>query len=226
MKKVIFGIFAHPDDEAFGPAGTLLMEKAAGNELHLICATAGEDGMNPDNLPNLADVRLDEWHRAGDLIGADGMYHLGYQDGMLSNHYYPEVAEQIHTIVNQVTENRDDIEIEFMSMDLNGITGHVDHIFIARVACYVYCTMKETDRRVTRMRLVCASHEEVPETNCEWLYMEAGRRDEEVDEIVDASAYLDIIKQIMHAHHTQRKDCEAHLARIGDRVAINHFIVL
>ena len=36
MKKIIFGIFAHPDDEAFGPSGTLLLETRSGTELHLI----------------------------------------------------------------------------------------------------------------------------------------------------------------------------------------------
>ena len=45
MKRVIFGIFAHPDDEAFGPSGTLLMETKAGTELHLITLTLGEAGI-------------------------------------------------------------------------------------------------------------------------------------------------------------------------------------
>lgn len=226
MKKVIFGIFAHPDDEAFGPSGALLMEKAAGNEIHLICATAGESGVNPDNVPNLAEVRLEEWRHAGTLIGADSMHHLGYRDGTLCNSNYLDMASKIDALVRNITKDRDDIEIEFMSIDLNGVTGHLDHIAIARIACYVFCNLKKTDPRVTRMRLACATREEVPETNCAWLYMEAGRTPEEVDEIIDASAHLDTIKQIMHAHRTQRADCDAHLARLGDHVALNYFLVL
>lgn len=226
MKKVIFGIFAHPDDEAFGPSGTLLMEKAAGNEVHLICATAGESGMNPDDLPNLAEVRLAEWRRAGELIGADSMHHLGYRDGALQNNNYHDIAGKIDEIVGHIIRGRDDIEIEFMTTDLNGITGHIDHICIARIACYVFCNLRENDARVTRMRLACISRDEAPDANCHWLFMEAGRTPAEIAETVDASAHLEKIKQIMHTHHTQRSDREAHLKRLGDRVAINHFLVL
>lgn len=226
MKKVIFGIFAHPDDEAFGPSGTLLMEKTAGNDVHLICATAGESGMNPDNLDNLAEVRLTEWQTAGNLIGADSMHHLGYTDGTLQNNHYHEIAAKIDAIVRQTISGRDGIEIEFMTTDLNGITGHIDHICIARVAAYVYCNLKEDDPRVTRLRLACITREQAPTANCDWLYMESGHPLHEIDETIDAREHLGTIIRIMRAHHTQREDCETHLKKMGDRVAINHFLEL
>lgn len=226
MKKVIFGIFAHPDDEAFGPSGTLLLEKAAGNEVHLICATAGENGTNPDNIDNLAAVRLDEWRTAGALIGADSMHHLGYTDGTLCNNDYFPIADAITQIIRNKTAGRPDIDIELMSIDLNGITGHLDHIAIGRIACYVYCAIKEADPRVTRLRLACITDGEAPSSNCDWLYMERGRTPTEIKETIDASEHLETIKQIMHAHQTQRADCEAHLKKMGDRVALNHFLVI
>jgi LmbE family N-acetylglucosaminyl deacetylase len=226
MKKVIFGVFAHPDDEAFGPSGTLLMEKALGNEIHLICATAGENGTNPGNLPNLGEVRLEEWKKACSILGADSMHHLGYTDGTLSNKDFHEMASLVDSIVHSIIGERDDIEVEFMSIDLNGITGHIDHITVGRVACYVYCNLKEKDPRVSRMRLACISREQAPTSNCHWLYMDAGRTLEEIGETVDASEHLEAVKQIMHAHHTQRQDCETHLREMGDDVAINHFLVI
>ena len=58
MQKILFGIFAHPDDEAFGPVAALLDEVEKGTELHLITLTGGENGTNPDNLDNLGEVRL------------------------------------------------------------------------------------------------------------------------------------------------------------------------
>ncbi len=223
---MIFGIFAHPDDEAFGPVGTLLMEKEAGSEIHLICATAGENGNNPDEVDNLGEIRLSEWQTAGELLDADSMHYLGYEDGMLSNSMYLEVAEKIQRIIGDAIAERDDIAaIEFLSLDKNGLTGHMDHIFISRVACYVFYTLKEADERFSKIRLSCLHADDFPDANHGWLYMDAGRTSEEIAETIDASAHLEKIKEIMNAHHSQRADCETVLAHQGDRIAINHFLV-
>jgi LmbE family N-acetylglucosaminyl deacetylase len=227
MKKVIIGIFAHPDDEAFGPCGTLLMEKAASNEIHLICATSGQSGMNPDGYDDLGAKRLKEWQAAGELLGADSMNQLGYQDGMLSNNLYMEVAGKIETIVAETIEGRSDIEsIEFMSLDLGGLTGHLDHIFMSRVACYVFYKLKAADERLSRIRLACLSLADVPASNTNWLYMDAGRAKDEVGETIDASEHLEKIDEIMRCHHSQRKDYETVKAARGDLIAVNHFVVL
>jgi LmbE family N-acetylglucosaminyl deacetylase len=226
MKKIIFGIFAHPDDEAFGPAGTLLMEKAAGNEVHLICATAGESGVNPDQHDALAIVRLEEWRNAGELIGADSMNYLGFKDGYLCNNDYHELADKITTIIERLTTDRDDIEIELMSMDHNGVTGHLDHILVGRVATYVFYVLKEKNKKVTRLRLACLPRARAKHENCEWLYMDAGRTPDEVGEIIDAREHLDEVIAIMRTHHSQRADGERHISVRGDDVAVNHFLII
>ncbi len=56
MTKHLFAVFAHPDDEAFGPSGTLLAETDAGTVLHLVLLTSGEHGINPGH-DNLASVQ-------------------------------------------------------------------------------------------------------------------------------------------------------------------------
>lgn len=226
MKKVIFGIFAHPDDEAFGPAGTLLLEKAGGNEVHLICATAGEAGVNPDRHEDLASARLEEWKSAGKLIGADSMHHLGFRDGQLCNNDYFDAVKKIEEIISEVTKDRADIEIELMSIDHNGITGHLDHIFIGRVSTYVFRTLKSHDSRVTRLRLACLPVEFANESNTTWLYMDAGRTPDEVGEIIDAREHIDKIYEIMRSHVSQRNDCESHIAAHGDKVGVNHFLII
>ncbi len=60
MNKIIVGIFAHPDDEAFGCSPTLIKEASEGSEIHLITLTAGENGCNPDGHNSLGDIRLEE----------------------------------------------------------------------------------------------------------------------------------------------------------------------
>jgi LmbE family N-acetylglucosaminyl deacetylase len=44
MFKTLLAVFAHPDDETFGPGGTLAKYAAEGAAVHLICATRGEVG--------------------------------------------------------------------------------------------------------------------------------------------------------------------------------------
>jgi LmbE family N-acetylglucosaminyl deacetylase len=227
MKKIIFGIFAHPDDEAFGPSGTLLLETRAGTELHLITLTAGEGGTNPDGYDKLGAVRLEEWRAAGKLIGATSMHHLGYHDGSLSNTSFLEAVRSIESLVRETIEQYDsEISIEFMSLDLNGISGHIDHIVTSRAACFVFYSLKRSGLPVTRIRLACIPHEMLPFPNIDFVFMEAGRPPEEIDEIIDARIVLDEVKTIMRAHHSQRGDGEAHIRRRGDNVAVNYFHVL
>ena len=225
MKKVIFGIFAHPDDEAFGPAGTLLMETKSGTELHLITLTAGEDGVNPDEHEKLADVRLQEWRKAGKLLGATNMRHLGYQDGMLCNTDHLQITDKIMRIVEETIAGRDDIEIEFMSIDLNGVTGHIDHIVAGRSACLAFCRLASKGLPMSRVRLACVSRDQFTRTNTDFCFMEAGHTPQEINETIDARQYLNEVLEIMRCHETQRKDAEAQIAALGDGVAINHFIV-
>ncbi|MEP6710509.1 MAG: PIG-L family deacetylase [Candidatus Saccharibacteria bacterium] len=226
MKKIIFGIFAHPDDEAFGPSGTLLLETRAGTELHLISLTAGENGTNPDNLPDLGATRLEEWHAAGKLIGATELHYLGFVDGTLSNMAFLEAVKRIEKIVRDVIETQtEDIEVEFMSMDLNGLTGHIDHIVAARAACFVFYKLKRQGLPLTRIRLACLAKEVVSEPNLDFVFMEPGRTADEISETIDARSVVDEVYAIMRTHHTQRGDGESHITNHGKNVAINNFIV-
>ena len=44
MKRSILLVFAHPDDESFGLAGTVLKYTRQGVPVDLVCATRGEKG--------------------------------------------------------------------------------------------------------------------------------------------------------------------------------------
>ncbi len=226
MKKVIIGIFAHPDDEAFGPSGTLMLEKDAGADIHLFTLTAGESGENPDGLQDLGQTRLGEWHAAGKLIGADSMHHMGYKDGTLSNLSLLEATEAVETKIRTLLKHCDSsAQIEFMCFDLNGISGHIDHIVASRLACLVFYRLKAVDPRLTRIRLFCAPEEAIPTMNVHWLYMEAGRRPDEVDEIVNATHLADRITEVIRCHHTQRGDGEGHIERRGSSLGMNYFLI-
>jgi LmbE family N-acetylglucosaminyl deacetylase len=226
MQKILFGIFAHPDDEAFGPVATLLKEVQAGTELHLIVLTAGENGTNPDNLPNLGEVRLQEWHAAGELIGATSLHHLGYIDGALNNADHLEIASRLDEIVQQTVSGREGVDIEFMSLDLNGYTGHIDHIVAARSACLAFYRLREQGLPMRRIRLACLPRDQVPAVNTDFVFMQPGFSPDMIDETIDGSEFIDRIHEIMQKHYTQRNDYAFTTSMKGDDLAINHFVNL
>lgn len=226
MNKIIFGIFAHPDDEAFGPSGTLLMETKAGTILHLITLTSGDAGVNLDDHANLGEVRLKEWHEAGRLMGAISMEYFGYKDGQLNNQSMIKITGRlIEHIGALIKDAPKDAQIEFMTLDLNGLTGHIDHIVAARAACLAFYTLKKSDQRFSRIRFSCIPESLLPAHNTDWIYMEQGRPVGEIGEVVDARTLHDEILEIVHAHHTQRGDGEAYTKNRGADLGLDYFLV-
>lgn len=228
MQKIIFGIFAHPDDEAFGPCGTLLTETRQGAELHLITLTAGDgdNSANPDNVNNLGSVRLKEWQASTRLLGATTAHHLAYDDGKLGNDQLVAIAETLEMIIAQAINGRDDIEVEIITFDLNGLTGHIDHIVATRSACLSFYRLQAQGLPLRRIRLYCLANDEYPSVDTGFVFMEPGRDLTEITEIVDARHILEDVKEIMRCHHSQRNDYETQIAKLGDKVAVDHFLVL
>lgn len=226
MKKVIFGIFAHPDDEAFGPCGTLVKAVREGTELHLFSLTLGEAGQNPDNVPNLGETREAEWRAAGKRIGAVSMRTLRRPDGHLDNNAMQEIsAELLAAIREEIAKTSDSVEVSFVTLDPNGLTGHIDHIVAARSASYVFHHLKHQGLPLTQIRYYCNSEAQTPEVNIDWIYADKGHAAHEIGETVDASEYHDEIIAIMREHHSQRSDYEYCLAKQGENLGIDHFLV-
>lgn len=226
MNKIIFGIFAHPDDEAFGPSGALLKAVHEGAELHLITLTAGDAGMNPDNVADLGKTRLAEWHRAGELFGAKSMHYLGYSDGQLNNLAMIEIGQKLISIITEaLKEAPANAPVEFMTLDLNGLTGHIDHIVAARATCFVFYTLKKEDPRFTRILFSCLTAEKYPLPDIGWIFREKGRTIDEIDKVVDAREFQSEITAIAKTHVSQRHDAEYFFKTTGEDLGMNYFIV-
>lgn len=226
MKKIIFGIFAHPDDEAFACAGTLLTESKNGSDVHLVTLTLGDAGVNRDDHDDIAAIREREWRRSGELIGAKSLHYLGYDDGCLCNQTMIDATKKLIDHVTSIMDAAStDSAIEFIAFDFNGISGHIDHIVASRAAAQVFYTLKARDSRFTKLRLVCLPETRQAEHSTDWIYMEAGRAKSEITEIVDARHYHDEIIEIIRTHHSQRGDGEYHINAYGADIGLNYFIV-
>lgn len=131
-------IYAHPDDEAFGNAGTILAARAAGVEVHYICATRGECGtVDAQYLHGHADVkslRTAEQIAAAEALDLGAVHFLNYRDSNMPgtpDNDHPEalvqapLAQVAQTVATFIDEIRPQYVITFPPY---GGYGHPDHI--------------------------------------------------------------------------------------------------
>ncbi|MEO7002674.1 MAG: PIG-L family deacetylase [Ktedonobacterales bacterium] len=124
-------IFAHPDDESFGMAGTLAHATMTGHPVAIVCATRGEEGQIADpslaTPENLGQVREKELRNAAAAAGVQDVVFLDYIDGHLAE---ADEQEAIGRIVYQLRRFRPAVIATFAP---NGGYGHVDHMAIHRL---------------------------------------------------------------------------------------------
>jgi mycothiol S-conjugate amidase len=82
--RTLLVVYAHPDDESFGNAGTIARYSAEGVAVHYACATRGEVGtVDPALLvgyPDIAALRTAELECAARALGLTAVHYLGYRD--------------------------------------------------------------------------------------------------------------------------------------------------
>ncbi len=142
QRRTLLAVFAHPDDESFGPGGTLARYAAEGVAVHLVCATRGEAGeTDPALLEGYADLgarRLAELQCAARVLGLASVHLLGYRDSGMAgavDNSHPDalvnapVAEVAGKITAHIRWLRPQVII---TSDPDGGYGHPDHIAIHR----------------------------------------------------------------------------------------------
>lgn len=230
MKRVMVGIFAHPDDESFGPSGTLLKLVRDDTDVHLLLLTDGEAGANPAQAPDLGKQRLDEWSRATELIGAKSTAALHFPDGELSHSMHIAIGASLHAEMHRIIESyADDIELSVMTFDLLGLTGHLDHIAASYLATHQFYSLKyDTPPHVHLGELwyYCLSREQAPATEWTDYYMPIGRDEKHINRVIDISDFLPAKYAVMDAHVSQVHDAQT-LKQLGDKLlSREHFYVV
>lgn len=128
----LMGIWAHPDDEAFGTAGSLARAVRAGHHVAIVCATRGEQGKIADDAlatpETLGRVREGELRAACAAVGVSDVSFLEYVDGHLAE---ADPDEAIGRIVRHIRRARPAVVTTF---DPKGMYGHRDHVAIHRFA--------------------------------------------------------------------------------------------
>lgn len=231
MSTRLAAVFAHPDDDTFGVAGTVALHAEDPTfRFVLIHATSGEAGMISD--PSLATretlgaVREEEDRRSWAALGRSPDRHewLRYPDHGLADVPFDELVERIAAILR---DERPDVVITFGP---DGITGHPDHITVGEATTEVFHALRAegTDgfRRLIRVaipqsmletwneRLIAQGREPMDPTQ---MYQPRGVPDASIGFSVDTSSAAQRIVAALKEHRTQASDFDS-LLSIDERL--------
>ncbi len=204
MHKVVC-IFAHPDDEAFGPAGTIA-KFAENGEVHLVCVTNGNDKNNGNK--KLVIIRDKELRESSKILGVKAVYCLKYPDGGLCNNKYHEVVGKIEKILKKIKPDT------LITFEPKGVSGHIDHVFCSLITSYIF---RET-RYIKKVLYYCMPKITSLLMKDYFIYFPPGYTKKDVDEVIDISKYWDLKIESIKAHESQKKDVERvlNLLRLGN----------
>lgn len=187
--KKVLAVFAHPDDEAFGPGGLMAKLAKDGSIIHLLCATKGEAGRN-------AGERDKELLESAKVLGIKKVEFLGFKDGEIGNN---DLAELERLITKKIRVFEPDLMVTY---DLNGISGHLDHIAVASATTQSFKKTKVAKHLY---------HGTIPKEYTDrmgdyFVYRPEGRKPEEIDLIIDIEEVWEQKVEAMLKHKSQFKD--------------------
>lgn len=155
-KRVLLAVLAHPDDESFGPGGTLALYSNRGVEVHLICATRGEVGtVSPEFMQghdSVAELRETELRCAAQHLGLAGVHFLGYRDSGMpgtSDNEHPNAlaATPVEEVAARITHYIRELKPQvLLTFDPVGGYRHPDHIAVHRATVLAFHAAGDPNR--------------------------------------------------------------------------------
>ncbi|MCS6773649.1 MAG: PIG-L deacetylase family protein [Anaerolineae bacterium] len=168
MGATLLAILAHPDDESFGPGGTLARYAAEGAAVYYLCATRGESGtVDPaflNGYPDVGALRTAELMCAAHVLNLAEVRFLGYRDsGMNGCHDAlprdalacaptDEVAQRIAVHLAELKPHA------VITHDPFGGYGHPDHIALHRAVLRAYTCLYGVEWQTLPNGMVRAKH--------------------------------------------------------------------
>ena len=209
----VLSVWAHPDDETFGPAGLIRALHEQGIRNVIISATRGEQGRLGEppltTREHLGAVRTTELERACEIMGVDQLIVWDYPDGKLED-VEPETLRD--RILAVIVEQQPDIMLTFGP---DGIYGHPDHVAIHATTTQAFAQYLAEHPNQTPARLYYVTPD--PDSLEQALANEAGNQDAPPPlpptALIDVAAYADVKRAALQAHATQHQDWEPLLER-------------
>jgi len=204
-------VFAHPDDETFSVAGTLARYADQGVEITLVTATSGESGEmvgTPVRGSNLVEVREHELRQAAEILRINHLQLLRLPDGRLSDQ-----SDKVRLAILETLRKLRPLVV--ITEDIQGITGHPDHIAVTRA------TVRAVDELGDAGPLKLYEHVIPLSTASEGLF---GTPDDYITTVLDVESWRPQVLAAFLAHRSQVSDSLLERFRGFARPWLNHFV--
>lgn len=223
MKKRLLFLLAHPDDETFGPGGTIARYAGEGADVFLVTATRGEAGMVGDppvaDRERLGEVRAAELLGAAEILGVRNVAFLGFGDGRLAATPRELVVEKA---VAEIRRTRPHVLVGFGP---EGVSRHPDHVVMSLVASEAFDAAADPSRFPGQLANGISPwapaklyrFEVAQDIFDRWGVPFAGVPRDTLTTFVDTSAYVDRKIEAFRVHRSQSQDVERILSREGYR---------
>lgn len=184
-------VLPHPDDEAFGFAGTMAMHLERGDQVTYACLTLGEMGRNMGIPPfanrlTLPDIRRKELEASCRAIGIRDLRMLGFHDKMI------EFEDQA-LLDGKIGALLDELRPALVYTFYPGFAIHPDHEACAAAVVRSVFRLPEEQRPLLRCLAIADNSEEALGPP---------------DAVYDVTAYLPQKAASIHAHRTQFQAAE------------------
>jgi LmbE family N-acetylglucosaminyl deacetylase len=210
MKSLVC-VFAHPDDEAFGPSGFIAKE-ALTRDVYIICVTNGDSYGDT----KLGKIRKEEIQTSANILGVKKVFFLGYKDGTLSNNLYHELAGKIEDVVKSLKPDT------LLTYEPRGVSGHIDHIAVSLITTFVYQKLKF----VNTLLYHCMPETQRKFVRGYFIYFPPGYKKEEIDRVEDVKEVWNKKIEAIKAHKSQDKDGKTILSFMHIIPKKEYFMVL
>ncbi len=209
-------VIAHPDDEAFGPGGTIA-KCAKRHDVFIICATKGQAGKDSWKIRvrSLGEERRDELRRSAKILGVQKVFFLGFEDGKLSQSVYHELAKKLEGILRALRPKI------IIAPEPRGISGHIDHVTVSMVSSFVY----EKLNFVKTILYYCITEKRAKALKGYFIYVPPGYKESEIDLKIDIRDVWDQKVRAMMEHTSQVHDIKRILARAKKFPKEENFLV-
>jgi LmbE family N-acetylglucosaminyl deacetylase len=196
MKQTILAIFAHPDDESFGPGGTLALLAHIYNVV-LVYATLGENyNQNSELYAKNKEIRKQEVIKAANYLGISSLVFLHYSDGELNTKLYRFIYSDLEKLIDEYFPTM------IITFEPLGLTGHIDHIVLTSIVKKLY-TIKPIIKIVL---YYCLLHEQAKHVDDYFTYFPTGYSPTMIDLTVDITKTWRKKLSAMNSHISQKKD--------------------